>query len=78
LPLNGSELYAGSTYYATWNPDFFPLNSTVVIKVQFDNDSSQQVWSSPRTENSWGYVAVTMEKEWMQGKPVSINTLGCS
>jgi hypothetical protein len=52
----------------TWNPDFYPLNSTVIIKLQLDNDSTQQVWSSPKTKNSWGHVEVTMEKEWMQGK----------
>lgn len=68
LPINGSEVFVGATYYATWNPDFFPLNSTVVVKVQYENDSSQQVWTSPRVENSWGYVAVTMENEWRQGK----------
>ncbi|KAF2272857.1 uncharacterized protein EI97DRAFT_198068 [Westerdykella ornata] len=66
-PKNEATLYVGKTYYATWDSDQFPLNSTIVVKVQFSNDSSQQVWSSEKTKNSWGYVAVTTEKEWLQG-----------
>jgi hypothetical protein len=68
LPNNESTLYVGKTYYATWNPDVFPINSTVTVKVQFINDSLQEVWSSPETDNSWGFVAVQTTKDWMQGE----------
>ncbi|KAF2185185.1 hypothetical protein K469DRAFT_707967 [Zopfia rhizophila CBS 207.26] len=67
LPNNESTLYAGSTYYVTWNPDFFPINSTVTVKLTYANNSEEEVWSSPETENSWGVATVTMKKEWMQG-----------
>ncbi|ORY18836.1 hypothetical protein BCR34DRAFT_582762 [Clohesyomyces aquaticus] len=67
LPNNESTLYVDKTYYATWNPDMLPINSTVTVKIQFLNDSLQEVWSSPETDNSWGFVSVTMKKEWMQG-----------
>ncbi|KAF2470649.1 uncharacterized protein BDR25DRAFT_342938 [Lindgomyces ingoldianus] len=67
LPNNASTLYVDSTYYATWNPDVLPINSTVTVKIQFINNSLQEVWSSAETENSWGFVSVTMKKEWMQG-----------
>ncbi|KAF2749007.1 hypothetical protein M011DRAFT_485085 [Sporormia fimetaria CBS 119925] len=40
LPTNGTDLYVGNYYYATWNPDFFPHNSSIVVKVQYRNDSS--------------------------------------
>ncbi|KAF2730512.1 hypothetical protein EJ04DRAFT_392476, partial [Polyplosphaeria fusca] len=66
LPNNESTLYIGNTYYATWNPDYFPLNSTVTVKAQFINDSLQEVWSSPATDNSWGFVAFTVGNEWTQ------------
>lgn len=68
LPSNMSTLYVGKTYYVTWNPDFFEINSTVQIKLQWANDSSSETWSSDSTENSWGYVAVNMKKEWLQGR----------
>lgn len=67
LPNNMSTLYVGKTYYVTWNPDFFELNSTVTVKIQWANDSAQEAWSSDVTENSWGVVAVNMKKEWLQG-----------
>lgn len=70
LPSNESTLYVGKTYYATWNPDFFPnLNSTVIVKVQYTNDSEQEVWSSEKTNNRLGFVAVQATKEWKQGRP---------
>ncbi|KAF2263185.1 hypothetical protein CC78DRAFT_617865 [Lojkania enalia] len=67
LPNNMSTLYVGKTYYATWNPDRFPLNSTVTVKVMFSNDSTQEVWSSAETDNSWGFVTFKTNKYWKQG-----------
>ncbi|KAF2107297.1 hypothetical protein BDV96DRAFT_653888 [Lophiotrema nucula] len=67
LPNNMSTLYIDKTYYATWNPDNFPINSTVTIKIQYFNDSLQEAWSSDQTDNSWGFVAFTTKKEWLQG-----------
>jgi hypothetical protein len=68
LPSNATTLYYGKTYYATWDPNYFETaNSTVVVQIQFANDTHQQVWSSGKTENAWGFVAIDTEKKWMQG-----------
>jgi hypothetical protein len=67
LPNNGSTLYTDKTYYATWNPDTFPPNSTITVKAQFINDTLQEVWSSAETQNSWGFVTVPTSKDWLQG-----------
>lgn len=69
LPNNMSTLYVDKTYYATWNPDYFPLNSTVTVKVQWANDTDIETWSSDETPNSWGFVPVDTKKDWLQGKP---------
>ncbi|KAF2651948.1 hypothetical protein K491DRAFT_719361 [Lophiostoma macrostomum CBS 122681] len=68
LPNNGSTLYTDKTYYATWNADSFPANSTITVKAQFINDSLQEVWSSAETQNSWGFVTVPTSKDWLQGQ----------
>ncbi|KAF2202084.1 hypothetical protein GQ43DRAFT_369922 [Delitschia confertaspora ATCC 74209] len=67
VPNNESTLYVGDTYYVTWNPDFFPSNTTVTIKLQFMNDTLKEAWSSKETENSWGMASVTIEKAFLQG-----------
>ncbi|KAF2016968.1 hypothetical protein BU24DRAFT_460075 [Aaosphaeria arxii CBS 175.79] len=67
LPSNESTLYVGKTYYATWNADFFPKNSTVLIKVLYSNDTTEEVWSSEKTPNGWGFVAIETTKSWKQG-----------
>jgi hypothetical protein len=66
-PLNGSTVYVGNTYYITWNPKFFPSNSTVTIKLQYMNDTLQEAWSSKETENRWGMTTIKMDKDWLQG-----------
>jgi hypothetical protein len=68
LPSNATTLYYGKTYYATWDPNYFETpNSTVVVQIQFANDTKQQVWSSGKTTNAWGFVAIDTQKEWLQG-----------
>ena len=68
LPSNATTLYYGKTYYATWDPDYFESpNSTVIVQIQFANDTKQEVWSSGKTANAWGFVAIDMQKAWMQG-----------
>ncbi|KAF2005177.1 hypothetical protein P154DRAFT_560106 [Amniculicola lignicola CBS 123094] len=66
-PSNQSTLYVGNSYYATWNPDFFPTNSTVQIKIQYMNDTLQEAWSSEKTQNAWGFVVFDTKSSWMQG-----------
>ena len=51
----------------TWDPDFFPINSTVTVKLQYANDSQQEAWSSSALDVSWGVATVTMDAAWLQG-----------
>ncbi|KAF2497468.1 hypothetical protein BU16DRAFT_616104 [Lophium mytilinum] len=67
LPNNESSLYVGNTYYITWNPDYFPINSTITIKLNYANMTQEQAWSSDTVDNSWGVTTITMDKAWMQG-----------
>jgi len=57
----------GETYYVTWNPDYFPVNSTITIKLNYANDSQIQAWSSDPVDNSWGVTTITMDQVWLQG-----------
>ena len=68
-PSNLTTWFVGTTYFATWNPDKFLENSTVIIKVQYSNDSSQQVWSSGEVDNGWGFVAIPTTKDFLKGEP---------
>lgn len=56
----------------TWDADFYPLNSTITIEINYanasDNKSGISAYSSPKVENRYGYVIVEMQKEWLQGK----------
>ncbi|KAK4237812.1 hypothetical protein C8A03DRAFT_15694 [Achaetomium macrosporum] len=40
LPLPGSELHPGTTYYVTWSPTYFPTNQTVSLQVIYNSSSS--------------------------------------
>ncbi|KAF2866070.1 hypothetical protein BDV95DRAFT_611947 [Massariosphaeria phaeospora] len=66
LPSDQSKLYVGKTYYATWNPKAFAFNSSVTIKILWANDSLQETWSSDKLDSTEGYIAVQMQKDWMQ------------
>jgi hypothetical protein len=68
VPGNLTTWYVGKTYFATWNPDNFIANSTVIVKVQYSNDSSQEVWSSGEIDNGWGYVAIPTTKDFLKGE----------
>lgn len=68
LPSNLTTWYVDKTYFATWNPDQFVANSTVIVKVQYSNDSSQEVWSSGEIENGWGFVAIPTTKDFLKSE----------
>ncbi|KAL1983427.1 hypothetical protein VTN96DRAFT_10333 [Rasamsonia emersonii] len=58
-----------STYYITWDVDFYPINSSIIIELRYsDNSAGDSAYTSDRTENGYGYVPIKMQKEWLQGK----------
>lgn len=76
LPRDGSNVTVGSTYYVTWNPEYYPVNASITIELRYlaplEGDSA---FTSERTENSYGYIPLKMREEWLQGKTRNTLTL---
>ncbi|KAL1969544.1 hypothetical protein VTN77DRAFT_8982 [Rasamsonia byssochlamydoides] len=69
LPEDGTNVTVDSTYYITWDADFYPINSSIIIELRYSNHSAgDSAYTSDRTENGYGYVPIKMQKEWLQGK----------
>ena len=76
LPHDGADVIVDATYYVTWNADLYPLNATITIELRYPNSSEgDSAFTSERTDNSYGYVPLRMQKEWLQGKPHNTLTL---
>lgn len=76
LPHNEEELIVDATYYVTWNADYYPLNATITIELRYPSSSNgDSAYTSERTENSYGYIPLHMERAWLQGKPRNSLTL---
>lgn len=76
LPKDGADVTADATYYVTWNADFYPLNATITIELRYANSSQgDSAFTSEKTDNSYGYISLPMQKEWLQGKPYNALTL---
>ncbi|KAL3479846.1 hypothetical protein BJX99DRAFT_52941 [Aspergillus californicus] len=74
LPEDGAEVLVDTTYYVTWNADFYPLNATITIELRYsDSPEGSSAFTSEKTDNSYGYTPLHMSTEWLQGK--SNNTL---
>lgn len=70
LPHDGQDMVVDATYYVTWNSDYFDLNATATIELRYPNVSQgDSAFTSERTENSYGYIALHMEQRWLQEKP---------
>ena len=52
----------------TWNPEFFPINSTVTIALDYANNSKVTAWTSDGMPREKGFVTVTMSHDWLQGQ----------
>ena len=55
----------------TWDPDYYPINSSITIELNYANVSSAAGLSacmSPKVPNSYGYVTITIDDDWLQGK----------
>ncbi|GIJ82007.1 hypothetical protein Asppvi_000510 [Aspergillus pseudoviridinutans] len=76
LPKDGADVTVDATYYVTWNADFYPLNATITIELRYANSSQgESAFTSEKTDNSYGYISLPMQKEWLQGKPFNALTL---
>lgn len=65
-----------ATYYVTWNADFYPLNATITIELRYPSSSQgDSAYTSEKTDNSYGYIPLHMQKEWLQGKKHNSLTL---
>ncbi|KAL4932712.1 DUF4448 domain-containing protein [Aspergillus undulatus] len=76
LPEDGADVQVDTTYYVTWNADFYPLNATITIELRYlDSLEGSSAFTSEKTDNSYGYIPLHMDKEWLQGKPNNTLTL---
>jgi len=69
-PDNGSSLWIGQTYYVTWDSTYFAeKNATVYVVANYLNESigGQIAYTSPITGAATGFLAWTIEKDWLQG-----------
>ncbi|KAI9892704.1 MAG: hypothetical protein M1814_001124 [Vezdaea aestivalis] len=66
-PTNASDVYIGDTYYVTWDPDFFKINTTLEVLVDYTNPQGGglNVYTSPETPNAYGFVTVSMDNRWL-------------
>jgi len=53
----------------TWDPDYYPINSTITIELDYANATGggAVATSLPKTLNNYGYVTITMDSAWLQG-----------
>jgi len=69
LPKDGANVTVDSTYYVTWNADYYPINATITIELRYsDTSEGDSAYTSEKTENSYGYIPLKMNKDWLQGK----------
>ncbi|KAL4909077.1 hypothetical protein BDW74DRAFT_145922 [Aspergillus multicolor] len=69
LPEDGAHVLVDTTYYVTWNADFYPLNATITIELRYtDSLEGSSAFTSDKTDNSYGYIPLHMSNEWLQGK----------
>lgn len=52
----------------TWDADYYPINSTIIIELDYVNASGggAVAWSSPKTLNNYGFVTISMDSAWLQ------------
>ncbi|KAI9792141.1 MAG: hypothetical protein M1833_001255 [Piccolia ochrophora] len=73
LPKNMSDVYVGDTYYVTWDPDAFPVNTSLILLLDYANASTpdlpsagRNAWTAPTTPVSYGFTSVTMDESWLR------------
>lgn len=69
LPQHGADVVVDATYYVTWNADFYPPNAQITIELRYSNATQgDSAFTSAPTDNSYGYLPLHMQHEWLQGK----------
>ncbi|EEQ33650.1 hypothetical protein McanMca71_003993 [Microsporum canis] len=70
-PHDQQEVYAEDTYYATWLPSLLDPNATVKVGMDYVNLTANEgplAFISSKTPSSYGYVTITMKKDWLKGE----------
>lgn len=70
LPTNGSVVYVGTTYYVTWDYRYFDgRNSSIYVMADYVNTTGGSIaYQSPITAVGTGFVAWTVQKDWLQNQ----------
>lgn len=53
----------------TWDSDAYPINSSITIGLDYADPTEKggsSAYTSDRTENSYGFLTITMDKTWLQ------------
>ncbi|KAH6990711.1 hypothetical protein BKA56DRAFT_214715 [Ilyonectria sp. MPI-CAGE-AT-0026] len=74
-PASNSTLFVGSTYYVTWDPDYFNKtkgNTTYEVAVRLDylNETSgemKELKKFSRVPAAWGFWPMTVESKYLKG-----------
>ncbi|KFY35543.1 hypothetical protein V494_05826 [Pseudogymnoascus sp. VKM F-4513 (FW-928)] len=68
VPINGTHLEPGSTYYITWDTTAFPGNQSVFVLGNYLNASvgGEQAFQSDTMEGSRGWYALNVLEAWKQ------------
>ncbi|KIW06320.1 uncharacterized protein PV09_02784 [Verruconis gallopava] len=70
LPNNATQVNVGDTYYVTWDPSRFEVNTTITILLNYANDTdngNRVAWTSDGTPREKGFVTVKMDDSWRKG-----------
>lgn len=74
MPSRGQKLAIGATYYVTWDPAFFPSNTTVMVTGNYFNASTgaitTQAFASPRLSAAWSFYAWPVDEALIKGAAV--------
>jgi hypothetical protein len=68
LPTNGTELNAGETHYITWDPKYFPGNTSVIVVANYHNTSigGVQAYQSNKLPSTTGWTTIKIEEAYLQ------------
>ncbi|KAH7156210.1 hypothetical protein EDB81DRAFT_786294 [Dactylonectria macrodidyma] len=74
-PSSNSTLFVGSTYYITWDPDYFNKTKTnvtyeVSVRIDYLNETSgdmKQLTKLSRVPAAWGFSPLTVESKYLKG-----------
>ncbi|KAI1499042.1 hypothetical protein F5X99DRAFT_298465 [Biscogniauxia marginata] len=79
-PTSGTKVYPGTTYYFTWDPDYFDKpNTTVIIQGNYVNETTgnvtDQAFESAKTIAAWGFWSYKIEDSLLKYQPAKNITI---